>query len=381
MKRRHFVEEKIEAWWAEFQRRAGPIVNLFAGKEKWDLAEWIHTHLGAIEPRLMWEFGPAVNGTGHRLVITPEAVKHLRPLTDAVLARAPHLPDWEFYPYRLPEDLKQVELAVQGRTRGDLSGVMARAAIGEHHLIDLVYYSPRTKTEDEHQARVDAFVTTESLIGEERLDKWIGAISAAPLPTRRQPGLVSLEQLPERVAALVKQLKDQLPKAPFHEFAENARWSGFELQPQEADDYAAQEDMFFGKAAYAPMWIACHSNVSFCSERFSKHGETFCYAKVDGSQGLDEAEFADKIEIEDALDAALRPGKLGCHIGGGSGLRYSYIDLALLDVRQGIAAVRQRLRQGNVPKRSWVLFHDDYLAAEWVGIYDDSPPPPMPDFQ
>ncbi len=49
--------------------------------------------------------------------------------------------------------------------------------------------------------------------------------------------------------------------------------------------------------------------------------------------------FADKSEIEDALDAVLRPQKFGCHIGGGTGLRYSYIDLALTDVNRGVDAI------------------------------------------
>ena len=110
---------------------------------------------------------------------------------------------------------------------------------------------------------------------------------------------------------------------------------------------------------------------------FSRCGETFCYIKIDGSEGLDEEKFADKAQIEDALDEVLRPDRLGCQIGGGSGLRYSYIDLALADLERGIDVVRKRLQKGNVPRRSWIQFFDADLAAEWVGIYDDSPPPPI----
>jgi hypothetical protein len=100
--------------------------------------------------------------------------------------------------------------------------------------------------------------------------------------------------------------------------------------------------------------------------------------KIDGSEGLDEEEFADKAEIEDALDEVLKPDGLGCQIGGGTGVRYSYVDLALVDLPRGIEAVRKRLQQGNLTKRSWIQFFDAGLAAEWIGIYDDSPPPPMP---
>jgi hypothetical protein len=55
---------------------------------------------------------------------------------------------------------------------------------------------------------------------------------------------------------------------------------------------------------------------------------------------------------------------LGCHIGGGTGLRYSYIDLALTDVKKAIPAIQGRLRQGKVPRRSWILFFDGHLVGE-----------------
>jgi hypothetical protein len=127
----------------------------------------------------------------------------------------------------------------------------------------------------------------------------------------------------------------------------------------------------------APLWTAAHGGGLFCSERFSRCGETFCYVKLDGSQVLAEERVADKSKIEDALDAALKPSKLGCSIGGGTGLRYSYIDLALTDVDKGIERIRHALQAAQVPNRSWIQFFDTDLAAEWVGIYDDCPPPPL----
>jgi Ca2+:H+ antiporter len=48
----------------------------------------------------MWEFGRAIATDGHRLVITPETVKELRPLVDELLARAPAIPGWEGDPDR-----------------------------------------------------------------------------------------------------------------------------------------------------------------------------------------------------------------------------------------------------------------------------------------
>jgi len=54
-----------------------------------------------------------------------------------------------------------------------------------------------------------------------------------------------------------------------------------------------------------------------------------------------------------------------------------YFDLALLDAERGIDILREVLRGGNIHRRSWILFFDDSLAEEWIGIWPDSPEPPM----
>ena len=100
------------------------------------------------------------------------------------------------------------------------------------------------------------------------------------------------------------------------------------------------------------------------------------FVSLDGAEGLDEERFADKGEIEDAIDGVLKPDRLGCFIGGGTGLRYSYVDLALTDAERSIEQITALLRDGNVPKGCWILFFDADLCGEWVGVYPDSPPPP-----
>ncbi len=66
------LPRKIDFWWAEFVARADDLSDLFAQRTKWNLPAWIEEHLRGIDERLMREFGPAMRGEGHRLVITPE---------------------------------------------------------------------------------------------------------------------------------------------------------------------------------------------------------------------------------------------------------------------------------------------------------------------
>jgi hypothetical protein len=330
-----------------------------------------------------------VQSSGHRLVITPESQHQLRPLVRAILDRAPTLEGWEFYEHRLAEDLRSALEMAEVRAKRDASDFLVRVARGAKHLVDLTYVAPSISGEDDGSARNAAFVITETLLGEACLDEWIGAIDVAPVPQpsgiarligRRPEGLqgaVPLSRAAETVRAVIGSIVDQLPGTPHLDWVDDAMWSLWKMQPEEADDYRAQSDLFVARSANSELWTAAHSGYLFSSRRFSRCGETFCYVKLDGAEGLDETQFADKAEIEDAMDDLLKPAGLGCTIGGGTGLRYSYVDLALTDVDSGIAAIRERLRAGNVPMRSWVQFFDSDLAAEWVGVYDETPPPPM----
>jgi hypothetical protein len=261
---------------------------------------------------------------------------------------------------------------------------------GAQHRIDLEFASPSLAAAEEQIGSQAAFVATETLLGEQLLEEWIGGISFTPGKTGRLkrllgggakqlPRFLGLERLKDTVEALVGSIVEQLPPEPHYERVneDNSEWTLWELQPDQAEDYAEQQDLFVGKSVNPEMWTAAHTGGVFTSKRFSRCGETFCYVKIDGAEGLGDDGFADKAEIEDALDAALRSNMLGCQIGGGMGLRYAYVDLALVDVAKGIEAVRRCLKSGKVPKRSWVQFFDSDWGGEWVGIYNDSPAPPM----
>jgi hypothetical protein len=385
---REVIIRKIVAWWKTFQAKTDDLSALFSGNSKWDLPDWMHRHFSAIHPRMMWEYGPALEGDGHRLVMTPEAAYHLRPLARAIRKLAPVIPGWEFYEFRLPESLELTEHAVQGRVGCSVSDFKVKVSRGELNRIDLEYSSPSLTIKDEQTGFNAAFVATETLLGERLLNEWIGGIDFKPGKVGGLKGMFSstkdlshflgLDRLKDTVDALVGSIVDQNPPQPHFEWAcEETPCTLWELKPEEAEDYLRQDDLLVGRSVHPTMWMSAHSETFFSSRRFSQCGELFCYVKIDGAEGLGDGGFADKSEIEDALDASLKPEKLGCTIGGGTGLRYSYIDLALTDTMKGIQVVRRSLQAGKVPKRSWVQFFDSDWRDEWVGIYSDSPAPPL----
>jgi hypothetical protein len=372
-KARQKTERAIGAWWKALAAKVDDLDALFSQKKQWDLPKFMDKHLGAIDRRLMWEFGRALRGKGHRLVITPESEHALRPLVDEVLARAPKLRKLELYAHRVAEPIAMVAPTVEARLSRALPETRVVVSPGEHGTIDLLFLMDGCQGEEDDDALAIAFVTAETLLGEKVLDEDIGTLLVAP--QKKQRGAIPVEKLRAEVGRAIAARNRSLPSRPCRARLAKTKWSLFKNEPTRAKDYSHQHDIFVAVTMWPELWAATHSDTEFHSGRFSRHGELFAYVKIDGSKGLAGSAFEDREDIENAIAATLAP-KLGCVIGGGTGLRYSYVELALEDADRAIPRIRRALQKGKLPLRSWLLFHDVNLQDEWVGIYPKTPKPP-----
>lgn len=224
-------------------------------------------------------------------------------------------------------------------------------------------------------------------MGEEVLDKWVDYIDVLPKVNDKfiKKNRISVKPLSNLKGAFLEEIntiKARLPKNPYYKTINNkgTRWTLMKMTPIEQDDYSRKEDL------YLSLFIMVEGDLfnatymegnEFFSDRFSNYNEIFIYLKIDGAaEDLNQEIFIDRTTIEDILSEALQKEKLGCVIGGGTGLRYSYIDFALTDFDRSIEVIREKLREGKLTKRSWIFFHDAYYQSQWIGIWNDSPPPP-----
>jgi hypothetical protein len=370
---RELVVGRIDAWWRAFEAEVPRLDDYFHRRGSWDLASWMREHLGVVDERIMWEFGPGTRGGGQRLVLTPESEHQLRPLVEVMLARAPALPGWEYHAHRLAEALPAALQTVAERTSVDLAGWQARADVSAEGLVD-VELVPPAWTERGDENRAAAQVLVEALLGEDVMDVWLGSVDVAG---HGETG-GSLVELAPRVLALVELRRALIPVEPTWRRARAGAWTLVHLAPNTgpATDYAGQQDMLVAKTIDFELWKAQHGRRPFHSRRFSLVGEHMGTLKIDGADGLEEGGFADKAAIEDAIAATLGPPGLGGQIGGGTGLRYSYIDLALTDAAAAMDALGPVLRAGKLPKRTWLQFFDAELADEWIPLWEDAPRPP-----
>ena len=374
------VATATDRWWRAFQANATNISASFAQRGKFDIVQFMEDFLSSIDGRLCWEYGPArrsQNAGGHRLVVTPEAEHWLRPMLNQVLGRAPQIPGWEFYAHRLPEDAEHARMAVQGRCGLEFQQAGIEARVGKHKKIDLLYTFPQEKWTEE-QATGAAFVLTETLLGEETLDGWIGAIEVAPA---KEPGhrWLPLERAGDTVSAVAQSMLDQLPAQPWFRLdKETAVWNSYKMEPDgSAEDYAERNDVIVGTTCNMDLISSAMSGRLFDSRCHSRHKEYFCYLKIDASEVESSSRVEHRAGLEDPLDAALQQAGFGGSIGGASGIRYSYVDLSLTNVMAALPIIREVLTRQRAPLRTWLLFFDSQLSEEWMGVYPQTPPPPQ----
>jgi hypothetical protein len=157
---------------------------------------------------------------------------------------------------------------------------------------------------------------------------------------------------------------------------QNARCSLFQTDAPEQIDYPWRSDLLVGYTVVPELSRRVGAGEPVRTADLAKCGETFCYVKIDGIEGLGGSRFADREEIEVAVDEALADAGIGCVIGAGTGRRYSYVDVAVNDVARAQRIIRNVLREGNITKNCWVLPFDGDRDQEWIGIWDDTPAPP-----
>ncbi|MEB2322148.1 MAG: hypothetical protein OZ921_06520 [Sorangiineae bacterium] len=247
------------------------------------------------------------------------------------------------------------------------------------HLLDAVVFAP------EPLATADAERLVEALLGEDFFDDWIGDVNVAPLPRGRALAVLGagrqeaesypIAELPHLAHSAIDALRAGLPARPYFAKEDADEWTMFELEPTLASDYAAQDDLVVATTLLPEMMKAYLQGLPIYSGRFSRTGELFCYLKLDYAGASAEEQLAGRRRLEDALDAVLAPRGDGCVIGNGIGLRYGYVDLALTRP-EAVERVRDVALAAGAPARSWLLFLDQELDGEWLGVEPGTPPPP-----
>jgi hypothetical protein len=281
-------------------------------------------------------------------------------------------------PLACPEAVIQI----QQRHGLDLTKARARCGFARGHLLDIVVYVPGGIGDVRERDASENLV--QLVIGEELFERWVGTVSATPTvrggpltvlnPSSEERTALPIASLLEAVRAAVAGLKLGLSSESVSIRTDGEDWVLFELTPELAPDYAAQDDLLFSSTRLPELKKSFLRGEPFFSGRFSNSGELFTYLKYEGSAPSGELRLAERAAIEAALTRVL-DAKHGALVGLGLGIRYGYVDLALADPDCVQTWLIPALREAGLGKRAWLLFCDSELEREWIGVHTDTPEP------
>ncbi len=373
-------EAAISTFWKSFEEDAERLFEAGQSRNLEPIVSWVEHHLPKVE-HLMWDV--SIDKPKSSFVITPETRHDLRPLAEEMVRVAPKLSNWRFGNFREPHAVKIVDVD-DSRVKGDFKDLRFVAHKKDFNAIELVFLSSQFKRDHDDSDQYACFVICELLLGEELLEKWVGDISTRCLQrplqekiinlfgrTKHDPaeGSLPVDELLQTVVSLRNQIHRELPSAPYHK-GKFEEFSGIFLHAKDG----TLPSRFTFNIALPNVISAINNRFLFHSEQFSKHGEKFCYLKINDMEKIRTSVEARGM-LEDLVDAALRAEDVGCVFGGGAGQESAFIDLILQDVERAVPILRELAKKEGLSDRSWLLFHDISWSGEWVGLLPSSPLP------
>ncbi|MDX2011218.1 MAG: hypothetical protein SFW67_13550 [Myxococcaceae bacterium] len=351
------TEARIDAWW-----RALAGVRDRLGDRTFDVAGFVTSHLTTIHPSLRWELR-RVERDRWCCVVTAEEDRHLEPLVARVVSRAPPSLGLDVAPGREAEPVGAALATVEGRF-----GVDASSWTVEFGPPQLGFMQVRWRGASDPEAAVWLM---KGLVGERAVMDWVGSVEVSRASVRAKlfGGGLRAESFAAAFAEQRRAIHEARPARPLQQREAEASWSVVSFNP-EVPREGRFRDLVSAVTPDLELLQVVVSGAPFSSERFSRFGESFLYVQLE----LPPEEGAQRrLQFEEALDAALGP--LGRSITSGTGTRCSYIVLVVTALEEAVARVRETLQRLEVPRRCWIRFLDDALAAEWVGVFPDTPPP------
>jgi len=264
----------------------------------------------------------------------------------------------------------------------DFSTARARAGFARGHLLEVVVYLPGGSGNTFESEAAEELVRL--LLGEELFERWIGGVLATP--TVRSGLLTVLNEnaedrsalpigtLLDSVRAAIAGLRLGLRVLPPMAAEDSADWVAFELEPERAADYAAQDDLLWCSTRTPEPKKSFLQGEPFYSGRFCKSEALFVYLKYEANESEPERRLAERTRLEELVSRTLGPAQATL-VGLGFGLRYDYLDLAVADpscIRKQLLLPMQAMK---ISPRAWFLFCDSELEREYIPVHADTPEP------
>lgn len=172
------LEERIAAFWAWWPTVSADIAGSIGDGTLQRWVEPISRAVNGVDARLGWELS-AGSQAQHALIVTPEGDPAVRPIALAWREAAPAADaTWEYHPARQPGPAGRLQV---GGMDVDLADFRAIASWDEaRERVDVNLWHPTVAAAPGDTGLRAAFLFLDNLLGEEAVERWIGAIDLLP---------------------------------------------------------------------------------------------------------------------------------------------------------------------------------------------------------
>ncbi len=181
------IEQRLEAFWAWWLAAKDGIATDIERGTVGGRAGEISVAVKRLHEKLAWELSPGAAAT-HALVVSPEGNPELRPIALRWADSAPRADaTWEYHPSRQPGPPQVLE--IRG-TRVSFSEIRSLTSWDEsRELLTVRIWHPALDGLPSDVKAQIAFLFLDNLVGEDDVERWIGAIEADPEAlTGQSPG-------------------------------------------------------------------------------------------------------------------------------------------------------------------------------------------------
>jgi hypothetical protein len=266
-------------------------------------------------------------------------------------------------------------LAVTQERHGvDFGAARARAGVARGHLLDVVVELPGGRADAREHDALDTLL--ELLLGEARVDDWLGDATVLPAPrggalkvVQSRPAAASffgLAELEPALEAAVAGIHAGLPDAPLWSLGGEQRWYLLELEGT-SEQPGPESDLVLVSTCMPELMKSYLAGAPFASTRFTRFHELFAYLRYESDETDVRRALARRRVLEDALDAALVSERAGRVIGGGMGVRHSQVHFALERPAHGVTVVRQIAANVGITSAEGAICFCDHALARAAG--------------
>lgn len=329
--------DRVREFWDWFQQTSPTLRAAIRDQDGDELNRLTIEKVSRLFPGFAWVYGPGQDESGLSFTLSGEGIEHKQLLALHWLEMAPQIDGWHFHASRQAATRAGGIVTLDGHEFQAKEFWVTPEVDEDKEQVNLTIWHPLWPELDLRQKHAITFIFLDEALGEYGTGWWTGTIR---LENDRLEGAFPIWELHDFISEVSREYG-------WEKYLPGEACSLFKIEPE--DENFPRSDLFT-LLTVAPNLFEEHREAKGdLPDPLVDTGATYLYVAYDSGYAPAGEELETRCEIEEALDAALKAESSGRCIGGGMGLRRTYVDLLIYDGERSMEIIRETLRALGLP--------------------------------